>query len=215
MDHLLNNIKGTKSQNWQDLWVSYESDSMRDGYFVEFGSTDGVWLSNTYYLEKTLGWKGILAEPCQRYRSDLPKNRDCSLDFRCVWSKSGDKILFNETNNAELSTIDQFSDSDGHAGNRANGKRYEVETVSLDDLLEFHRAPRKIDYLSVDTEGSELDILSAFSWDQYDVRLITVEHNYTPAREKIYDLLTSKGYERRFQELSKTDDWYVRKHGES
>ncbi|HEX7947688.1 MAG TPA: FkbM family methyltransferase, partial [Phenylobacterium sp.] len=72
-------------------------------------------------------------------------------------------------------------------------------------------APRRIDYLSLDTEGSELDILAAFDFDAWDVRLITVEHNHTDRREAVFDLLTGKGYARKFESLSRVDDWYVKR----
>jgi hypothetical protein len=108
------------------------------------------------------------------------------------------------------STIDAYSDGDMHAESRRGGTRYEVETVSLNDLLAQHGAPQRIDYLSVDTEGSELDILRAFDFDAWEVGLITVEHNYTPRREGLFELLTAKGFRRKFAALSRADDWYVR-----
>ena len=71
--------------------------------------------------------------------------------------------------------------------------------------------PRAIDYLSIDTEGSELDILSQFNFDRYDVSVITVEHNYVDAlRGGIHQLLSSKGYIHTCTELSRWDDWYVK-----
>jgi hypothetical protein len=85
-----------------------------------------------------------------------------------------------------------------------------VETVSLNDLLAGWDAPRRIDYLSLDTEGSELDILQHFDFAARDVRLISVEHNHTARRRPIFDLLTARGYRRRFETLSSVDDWYVR-----
>ena len=89
-------------------------------------------------------------------------------------------------------------------------RTYSVETVSLNDLLSQNGAPKRIDFLSLDTEGSELEILETFDFDTWDVRLIVVEHNFTEARQKIYDLLTSKGYERRLETLSDVDDFYVK-----
>ena len=79
------------------------------------------------------------------------------------------------------------------------------------DLLEKYNAPKTIDYLSIDTEGSEYEILSVFDFDAFDIRVITCEHNYTPMREQLFELLTKNGYERKYSELSLFDDWYVRR----
>jgi hypothetical protein len=93
---------------------------------------------------------------------------------------------------------------------RQSGKHYGVDTISLNDLLEQFNAPSRIDYLSIDTEGSELRILSSLDFQKYDIRIITVEHNGTQQREKIFSLLSSKGFVRKFQEFSLFDDWYVK-----
>ena len=77
------------------------------------------------------------------------------------------------------------------------------------DLLKKYNAPKEIDYLSIDTEGSEFEILNAFDFDAYKIKVITCEHNFTPMREEIYKLLGSKGYVRKYQEFSQFDDWYV------
>ena len=78
------------------------------------------------------------------------------------------------------------------------------------DLLASHNAPTEIDYLSIDTEGSEFAILEQFDFDRYDIKVITCEHNYTPLRQQIFDLLTAHGYRRKLEEHSKFEDWYVR-----
>lgn len=204
-------LPSSKAQLHQDLFVLSELDFLRNGYFVEFGATDGKTLSNTYLLEKRFAWTGILAEPARCWHKALRRNRKSLLDTRCVWSTSGKRLLFNETEIGELSTIDSFSSSDGHKAGREIGIRYEVETTSLLDLLDYHCAPRLIDYLSVDTEGSELDILSTFDFDKYSFRVISVEHNFTESRERIRALLEKNGYVRVHEWLSRWDDWYVQR----
>jgi FkbM family methyltransferase len=199
----------SKSQLFQDLFVQFSLREMVDGFFVEFGATNGVNLSNTHLLEKHFRWKGILAEPAKVWHEELRRNRDCELDFRCVWDKNGELLQFNQASDPELSTVEQHSKSDHHAEERTSGERYLVNTVSLNTLLAEHNAPDTIDYLSVDTEGSELQILSSFDFERFRVKVLTVEHNYTSHREKIHSLLASKGFIRRFEGLSLWDDWYV------
>jgi hypothetical protein len=77
-------------------------------------------------------------------------------------------------------------------------------------MLGKYNAPKTIEYLSIDTEGSEYEILSGFNFSKYDFRVITCEHNFSPQREKISSLLTEKGYLRLFERISDFDDWYVR-----
>jgi FkbM family methyltransferase len=115
---------------------------------------------------------------------------------------------FRESTNAELSTIEAFHQSDGHAENRNNGRVYQVRTISLMDMLLKYNAPAEIDYLSIDTEGSELEILKALDYDKYRIRLITCEHNHTFMRSKIKELLTKKGYAIVNRDFADFDDWY-------
>jgi FkbM family methyltransferase len=204
------NMDKAHAQLFQDLLVLFLLEEKREGYFVEFGAMDGVTLSNTFLLESRYGWRGIVAEPARCWRQELAHNRACSVDYRCVWSKSGEMLKFNETPEAEFSTISALSRSDHHAKRRQGGKRYAVETINLRDLLRAHDAPMSIDYLSIDTEGSEFAILNSFLPSHYEVRIITVEHNYTDQRSRIHGLLTSCGYSRVFQELSMFDDWYIK-----
>ena len=200
----------SKSQLKQDLFVLLETNFKKNGFFVEFGATNGIDLSNTYLLETEFNWKGILAEPAKVWHEDLDKNRACVIEKDCVWSDSSSVLDFNEVNEAELSTITRFNKNDWASKNRKYGKSYEVKTISLVDLLIKYNAPKIIDYLSIDTEGSEYEILSHFDFDLYQFKVITCEHNYTKMREKIYDLLTSKGYIRKYVGFSRWDDWYVK-----
>lgn len=208
---LINNLSRSKSQLRQDLFALSETGKKTGGFFVEFGATDGIKLSNTYLLESEFGWRGILAEPAKAWHPELRKNRpNAAIETRCVWKDSGSTLTFNETKTLHLSTVDSFSNSDMHEASRQTGKRYDVETISLNDLLEKHQAPDFIDYLSIDTEGSEHEILKELNFDKYSFQVITVEHNYTPQRDLIFELLTKHGYERKFQTISRFDDWYTR-----
>jgi FkbM family methyltransferase len=212
---ILPHMERSSAQMFQDLFVLDVLGGMRGGFFVEFGATDGVSLSNTYLLEQDHGWRGILAEPARGWHAALGRNRPhARIDKRCVWTRSGEQLVFNETPSREISTIDAFSSADGHAAGRATGERYEVVTVSLTDLLAEHGAPALIDYLSIDTEGSEYDILAAHDWARFRFRVITVEHNFTAQRERIQALLVRQGYRRAFTELSLWDDWYVLADGD-
>jgi FkbM family methyltransferase len=176
---------------------------------VEFGATDGEYLSNTHLLETRLGWTGILCEPARSWSAALEQNRNSIVDSRCVWRETGKKISFREVSEGEISTLNIFAGSDNHFKKRKKGTLYDVETVSLLDLLREHEAPSKIDYLSIDTEGSEFEILEAFDFTEFSFEVITVEHNYTAKRAATHDLLLRQGYRRVFEELSRFDDWYL------
>jgi len=210
LDVLLNFNRESKSQIKQDIFVLSETGFKRNGYFVEFGATDGISLSNTYLLETKFNWKGIVAEPLKSKYSELIKNRTCHVEDLCVWSESGKVLEFNETPCSDLSTINQFSSSDLHIESRRCGNIFSVETISLYDLLEKYNAPRYIDYLSIDTEGSEYEILKNFDFEKYTFKVITCEHNHTEMRDKIFTLMTTKGYVRKYENLSQFDDWYVK-----
>ena len=199
-----------KAQLDQDLFALFETREKRGGYFVEFGACDGVTLSNTLLLEREYGWSGIVSEPNPRWHKALKANRKCEIDVRCVMGRSGGTEPFRATAVAELAGAVRTMAVDANTPARDMHIIIDVPRISLNDLLRAHAAPRTIDLLSVDTEGSEVEILSAFDWDAYDVRIVTVEHNYTPAREQLRALLESKGFEIKFESKSDQDLWAVR-----
>ena len=196
------------AQLHQDLWVLYETRHKRNGYFVEFGATDGVNLSNTCLLEREFGWRGILAEPNPAWHAALKQNRKTAIDLRCVFGRSGERVAFAATKHPELATIVGYESNDGHRQARQDHAVVEVETVSLHDLLVQHGAPQEIDYISIDTEGSELDILEPFDFKRWNVTLFSVEHNATGLEQGLDRLMQRHGYERRYPGISKFDAWY-------
>ena len=186
---------------------------MKNGFFVEFGACDGLTMSNTKLLEETYGWSGVLAEPNPIWRDSLFANRSCAISTDCVSSRTGETIDFISTEkNPELSRIAEIVPEDVHEreGNRQESTHIPVTTISLNHLLIQYTAPQIVDYLSIDTEGSEFEILRATDLDHWKFRFITVEHaGEQEKRSKIHSLLTSKGYERWRSDLSRWDDWYV------
>lgn len=203
-----------KAQLFQDLWVLWETGEKRGGYFVEIGGGDGVHWSNTYLLEKDYGWTGIIAEPNPDFVDKVRKARSCHVSDACVYARSGEVLQFLRAEMGEISRIATIAPDDEleRNGARMRGNRGEVEvtTISLDDLLEQAGAPDRIDFLSVDTEGAEYEILSNFDFSRREIGLICVEHNYTPMRRQLHDLLTGVGFRRKWAEYTQFDDWYVR-----
>lgn len=209
--NFIDNLDESKSQLRQDLFVLSEVNFKKNGYFVDFGATNGVDISNSFLLEKKFNWQGILSEPAKKWHHDLKKNRKANIDFHCVWKDTGVSLTFNEVDDPKLSTIKEFSENDLHVNLRKKSKQYVVTSISLKDLLEKYKAPKLIDYLSIDTEGSEFEILKDFDFNSYKFKVITCEHNFNKNREKIYNLLIRNGYERKFSNISKFEDWYVLK----
>jgi len=210
--HALANIDSSPAQLSQDLWVLFELKGKTDGYFVEFGAGDGQRLSNTWLLETKYGWTGVLAEPNPVFHPKLFKNRTCHISTRCIVGDGASEVSFNQTEEPLLSTLDRFSMSDMHLTRRLSGSRITVPAQSLGDLLKEAQAPRRIDYLSLDTEGSEFEILQAFDFSSHDICLITVEHNFTQQRAAIRTLLEANGFKLRFPGLTRFDDWYINVH---
>lgn len=202
------------SQILQDLWVLFMSREKRGGYFVEFGACDGKLLSNTLLLECDYDWTGILSEPNPIWHAALADNRRCVISHDCVFRSTGETIAFSATNDMpELSRITNIVPNDVHEkqGGRSRADIISVMTIALQDLLDAHGAPREIDYLSIDTEGSEWDILNAFDFGSYTFHLISVEHaGEAKKRNSIKTLLVENGYRLWQPDLTRWDDWYVR-----
>lgn len=199
-------MANSRAQIHQDVHALIISGFKRNGFFVEFGAGNGRDGSNTYLLEKEYGWNGIVSEPARVWRSDLKNYRDCSIDERCVWKESGELLKFRESSGGYLSGLVQTAND--IKGKVAIADEYHVLTISLKDLLDKYAAPRKIDYLSIDTEGSEFEILNAFRFDQYEFRFITCEHNRAPIKEEIRSLLKGVGYIRIETPFS-FEDWFT------
>lgn len=198
---------GHYGELYQDVFVLFMTDYKRRGFFVEFGAMDGLRASNTLLLETKYGWTGILSEPNPRYNKVLAHNRRCKIDLRCVSDQTGATVKF------------QCADNSGYPGmvghiyqeSRSKGNIIDVETVDLNDLFAQNDAPDVIDYVSVDTDGSEPMIMRAFDFSKNHVNLWSIEHNQAAWRQEIHDIMLTNGYTRVLKDFSGYDDWYAHK----
>lgn len=194
-------IQPAYGQYQQDLWVLAETKGKKNGYYVDVGSADGEFISNTFLLDR-MGWKGVCIDP-------FPKNmtrRTCQVFTQPVFSESGKKLLFRAA--GDLGGIEK--DLGKFKTELADAPMVEVTTATLDELLEKAKAPKWIDYMNIDVEGAEFDALRGLSLDRYEVGAFTIEHNFEPEkRAAVQQLLEAKGYVRvRSWEV---DDYYVHK----
>ena len=206
-----------KSQLLQDVFASFIVGDLFDKTFLEFGATDGISLSNSYMLEKNLGWTGVLAEPSPQWHAKLKNNRpNTKILTDCIWKSSGEKLDFFVSDVGILSTLVEFKHNDlSSMPNNAearikNGKVVKVETVSINEVLETNFNGNSPSYVSIDTEGSEYEILQSLDFEKYRPVVFTVEHNFTNLGSKIDELMSSNGYVRVFRKITAFDAWYVR-----
>ena len=199
----------SKSQINQDLNVIEFYNNKKNGFFIEIGANDGIKISNTYLLETKYKWKGICCEPNPSEFKKLCINRPNSTCFnKAVYNQSGLIVNFDIANNNNLlSGISQYIIKNKAKVNN-NKTTIQIETLSLLDILDKACAPLFIEYISIDTEGSEFEILKNFNFQKYTFGLIDVEHAYDNLKgSNIKKLLLSNGYI--YKGRNKQDDMYM------
>jgi FkbM family methyltransferase len=169
------------------------------GVFVEFGALNGIDHSNTYAFERYMGWKGLMFEIDPHVYRDLEQNRpgaDIVIGAVCPSGESNITVILS-IHGGLSGSIKQYEES------RLHMKREEsvVKCYNLADELR-KRDMMRVDYLTMDTEGSEVDLVLDFPWDDFDVRMVQIEQlnegKYTSQvgkKEKIIQHMISHGYE--------------------
>lgn len=197
------------SQFGQDVYLMERVyPGKRGGYFVELGAVDGREKSNTYLLEKQYGWNGICIEPNEVYQASLKANRGCHISFDLVHELSN--VPYHFRLEGELSGTQEDLQSVAHLeGFRSSTPQIRILlSKSLTDILDQFKAPGFIEYLSLDTEGSELPILKGVDWSRYTFGYICVEHNGIQCqRDALREFLQPKGY--RWVRENVVDDEYA------
>lgn len=149
------------------------------GKYIEIGAMDGVIHSNTKFFSDNFNWNGVLIEPVLSQYSGLVKNRPNDECFNFAIAKEVGEVDFLGTDNAEgesavAARLDVMTPGFKAAWHR-NNKPYKVKSCPISQLVFFEKYP-KIDFFSLDVEGSELDVLETFDW-RIHVNLIMIEIN--------------------------------------
>jgi FkbM family methyltransferase len=195
------------SQIKQDLNVLNFYKYKKNGYFVDIGANDGIYISNTYLLEKKYNWKGICIEPLPNEYEKLKSNRDVICEKAVLFSSTGNKLEFKIFKESVYSGLTDTL-TDVPVINNISNEVITIYTSTLTEILNKNNSPLFIDYLSLDTEGSELEILKGIDMKKYTFGLIHVEHNYiNDIRLKIRELLLSNGY--LYVKENNWDDIYI------
>ena len=199
---VLNNLYFKKfySQEGQDRWLMWKVfRGQNTGYFVDIGAHDGVTYNNTKAFED-LGWQGVCIEPLPSAFEKLKKNRKCELLNIGLANEDREDMEFLQIEDAPemLSGIVQFYDDrhklrieeeiSRHGGSK---KIIKVKCKKFSDVVEAEN----IDYVSIDVEGAEWEILKSIDFSRHTIKCFSVERNYDSVEANEIDkLLKEKGY---------------------
>lgn len=196
-----------------EKYVDYDN-----GYFVELGANDGVTQSNSLYFEKYRNWRGLLVEPAPQNFLKCRQNRSVRNAIYCAACVSFDydqefvRIAYSNLMSTPVNLESDIRDPRAHAalGDRFLGigeTVFEFGAVarSLNSMLLDAGAPRQIDFLSLDVEGAELEVLKGVDHQAFRFRYILVECRDFP---KLDAYLEKYGY-RFIEKLSEQDYLFV------
>jgi len=171
----------------------------KDGFFVELGANNGIDQSNTLHFEKYKGWHGILIEPALNNYLECKKNRSIKTKIYCNacvafdYSKKFVEIIY-----ANLMSFPQGIESDvdaiehKSAANITEVISFGATAKTLNSILKDANAPKIIDFLSLDVEGGEIEVLKGINHSDFKFKLMCIESR---SFDKLNEFLVSNGYE--------------------
>ena len=206
-------IPWSSHESKQDQWVMQVVYPGRrtPGFFVDTGAADGVSASATFALESHFGWLGICVEPNTLMFERLRANRRSTLVHGCVSDMTGDADFVEASwfgrirDHAKKSWPDGDHRRDPYLTTDLDGSPSKVTAkpcYTLDDLLRRHGAPRRIDYVNIDAEFSEWQVLKDFPFGDWDVHAMSVDTKFRwqgalvdrPHAAAIRELMIRNGY---------------------
>lgn len=174
----------------------------KEGFYIEVGANDPVGSSQTYHLEQ-LGWTGILVEPLERFFEKMKEVRPNSSVFKVACTnpqKVGPTEIYIPDESTGLATLEKNTDDLGVKYTNIEN----VEAVTLDSLIDEVN-PSSIDFVSIDTEGTELDVLQGFDIAKHKPKLILLEDKLNNLKK--HRCLKSLGY--KIIRRTLLNNWYV------
>lgn len=174
----------------------------KNGFFVDIGANHPFKYSNSYFFESELNWNGICIEPQEKMYKLLKDNRKSIILNKGVYNKKT-VLKFCTTVNELSGIIETYEpkhieriNREAMQNNKKNHEITEIEVDTLENIFNEYNV-KVVDYVSLDTEGSELEILQGINYDKVKINLIDVEDNY-PNSEKskqINEFLLNKGFD--------------------
>jgi FkbM family methyltransferase len=173
----------------------------KQGYFIEAGAHDGLYWSNTYYLEKALKWNGLLVEPIKNQFEKCKKNRRVqTLRYALVSDCDEDKMKTLKFAGAMSVVTDSYMCNKAHIQSGLsihNELEREDELVPCTQLSKLIPIGQKVDFLSLDVEGYELEVLNGIDFNRNEIEFILVE---TFQLEKVKNILSQYRLVEQFSE---------------
>jgi FkbM family methyltransferase len=181
------------------IWSLFEGD--HNGFYVDVGAFDGIHLSNSYSFEIE-GWHGVCVEAHPEYFQMLQKNRPLcqSIHAACVHDPTINSVEFLSEPLGLLSGIEAFKTPDMEKRYAARGMTFpgwcstKVPAMTLTKILELTNAPHEISFLSIDVEGTEINVLTGLNLNKYSIRLIITESNSAEDATALAKYLDGYGY---------------------
>lgn len=197
------------SQNGQDYFLENNIfRKIKNGVFVDIGANDGKTFSNTYFFEKK-GWTGICVEPIKDVFEKLEKNRVCKC-IHGVISGNDEEFanFFHIPGDLEMLSgiLEKYDEKHLERLKREGvegGEIISIKNYNFNNII----TTNDIDYLSIDTEGSEFDILESIDFSKYTIKVISIENDYNDKR--INNFLKEKEFQ--YLKTIGSDDIYLNK----
>jgi len=197
------------AQHAQDLFLDHlVFHGRRGGVFVDIGAHDGEALSNTCYFERELGWSGLCVEPNPAVFGRLRANRRCACLNCGISDRAGTLAFLQLPGELEMGSgfVEHYDPRSAFAARPPPGaRRLEVPVRRLMDVLAEH-GMRRVDYLSIDTEGADFAILRSIDFSACDIAAVSVENG--GCEERMATFMKARGY--RLAAVLGADDIFVR-----